>query len=229
MYCVGAWRFPFFKTKKHLTAGGDVYEEQRCWLEVFQQPHMNRFTLMVQNRWDVLLFSGQAVGTIHIWLICAHRPSICRCLYDGSSNCVSRVTFLCFPSSKTSTVWFLILVAHLLFASLTEARFFFVFGPFFFYQALFTQSLQDMTLAGCRRSLKRTTGGEQSAKRQTWRTRQHWPLSLSLIFTSHPSTFFQRAWCEPSLIFKNALTFETTRLQTVTLLCRHLKVLSFFP
>lgn len=125
--CALRWHVKVSFFFPNLTVGGDVYEEQRCWLEVFQQAHMNRLKLMVQNEWDILLFS---VGTIQVWQICARRPTIRRCLYDGSNNCVSSVTFLYFSSSKTSTVWFIILFANLLFACPTVGRFF---------RALFTQ------------------------------------------------------------------------------------------
>lgn len=70
------------------SAGGDVYEERCCWLEIFQQTHMHRLKLIARNRLVILLFSDQAVGTMQVWLIHAQSNHI-RCLYDGSSNCVT--------------------------------------------------------------------------------------------------------------------------------------------
>lgn len=67
--------------------------------------------LILTLKKKIQLFSNRAVGTMQVWAIHLHRPTILSCLYYDSSNCVNSVLwFLYLRSSKTpSTVcfWFI--------------------------------------------------------------------------------------------------------------------------
>lgn len=151
--------------------------------------HRSKLTVQIEQVSKIQLFSNRAVGTMQVWAIHPHRPTILSCLYYDSSNCVNSILWFCILDLPEH---------HLLYVCDSFCLFFSFFWSFppapsgsrgksrsVFYQGTFTLNLQDETLAGCRWSL---TGLQTETSQQNGRP--EWPnCTLNLTPPSTPSVF----------------------------------------